>query len=238
MAQVTTTTVRFHRYPALQAVLALPRGENRSLVDTAADEILTRIVRGEFVPGTRLKCTQLATQLEMSRTPVAGALARLVDDGVLEQSFNRMAIVGPHAHNWLLQIHELRQLIEPEAAGLAAGRFSAEALDDLQLLARDAKPTRGGGWQDAAIQFDFALHLSIAEFCGNQPLATAIRKCWSFKRLSYDLSDGCRKGLRPEYAEHVSILEAIASGKAGAARSRMEKHLQTASAVRSATSIV
>jgi DNA-binding GntR family transcriptional regulator len=238
VSQVTTNEIRFHRYPSLQAVLALPREDERSLVEKAADEILARIITGKFTPGTRLKCTQLATLLGMSRTPVAGALARLVDDGVLVQSFNHMAVVGPNASNWLVQVHELRQLIEPQAAALAAGRFSAEALDDLHMLMRDAKPTREGGWQAAAIQFDFAIHLSIGEFCGNQLLATAIRKCWSFKRLSYDLSNGCRHSLRREYAEHVSILEAIAGGKSSQAKSRMVKHLRTAADTRSDSSIV
>lgn len=226
------------RYPELQAALALPDETSRSLVDQAADEILRRIILGKLAPGKRLTCTQLATQLGMSRTPVAGGLAKLVHDGVLQQTFNHAATVGAEAHNWLDQVHSLRQLIEPEAAALAAGRLPAEIAEDLRQLTLDAKPTRSSEWASAAQVFDFALHLAIAEFCGNKPLATAIRKCWSYKRLSYSLSDECRANLKPEYLEHVAILDALTRGKARQAKTLMGRHLQTASLTRAASGVV
>jgi DNA-binding GntR family transcriptional regulator len=230
--------VRPHRYPSLQKFLELTLQESRSLADVVGEKILSKIIRQDYPPGARLKTTQLADELGVSRTPVARALDRLSADGILLQSHNHMAEVAPCAGEWLIQIHELRQLLEPEAAFLAAGNLPEDVLDDLWLLGNDSKPNRGTDWQDAALHFDFAVHLSIAEFCGNIPMKVTIRNCWSYKRLSYELSDGCRPALRVEHDEHLAILDALAKGNSESAKSLMAKHLEAASVKRSSLRIV
>jgi len=52
--------------------------------DEAYDRILDAIVTGELVPGERIKDTELAERLGLSRTPVREALNRLVDTGLVE----------------------------------------------------------------------------------------------------------------------------------------------------------
>jgi DNA-binding GntR family transcriptional regulator len=238
MIALLTNLRMIYRYPSLAKAVSVLDEENRSLVDRAADEILSRIITGAFQPGASLKTTQLAATLGMSRTPIAGALARLVDDGVLVQAYNHAAVVGPHAKDWLDHVHKLRQLLEPEAAALAAGRLPEDVLDDLRLLIADAEPMIREGWQRAAMLFDFSLHLTIAEYCGNEPLAAAIRKCWSFKRVSYSLSGDCGENLETEYYEHVALFKALAARDARKARSRMSGHLKNASDTRPSARIV
>ena len=220
---------RSQRYPAVRAIVEAERDLNRSLADTAGEMIIKQIINGELPSGARLKTTELGEKLGMSRTPVTKALAKLSSEGILSQPNNFQAIVTPGAANWLVQTHELRQLIEPEAARRAAGNLPAEVVDDLLLLSRDAKPTRSHEWFEAAQYFDFALHLSIAEFCGNVPIRVSIRKCWMYKWLSYELSEGCRSELKTEYGEHAAILNAVAEGDAERAYQEMHHHLQTAS---------
>jgi DNA-binding GntR family transcriptional regulator len=236
--EVSKSLFRPQRYPALRAIVEAERESPRSLADEAVEMILKQIIRGELPSGARLKTTELGERLGMSRTPVTKALAKLSSEGILSQPNNFQAIVTPGAANWLVQTHELRQLLEPEAARRAAGRLPVEVLDDLWVLSRDAKPTRKHEWVDAAQYFDFALHLAIAEFCGNVPMKVSIRKCWMYKWLSYELSDGCLTALKPEYAQHLAILSAIAEGDAERAQDEMAKHLQTASVNRFSPRVV
>jgi DNA-binding GntR family transcriptional regulator len=229
---------RPQRYPAVRAIVEAEHESNRSLADTAGEMIMKQIIHGELPSGARLKTTELGERLGMSRTPVTKALAKLSSEGILSQPNNFQAIVTPGAANWLVQTHELRQLVEPEAARRAAGRLPAEVLDDLWVLSRDAKPTRKHDWAEAAQYFDFALHLSIAEFCGNVPMRVSIRKCWMYKWLSYELSDGCRGELKTEYAQHIGILSAVAEGDPERAHDEMYQHLQTASVNRFSPRVV
>lgn len=231
-------TFRPVRYPAVKAIVEADNGTHRSLADQAGELILTRIICGELPSGTRLKTTELAEQLGMSRTPVTKALAKLSSEGILSQPNNFQAIVAPGAATWLIQAHELRQLLEPEAARRAAGRLPAEVLDDLWVLSRDSKPARTGLWTEAAQYFDFALHLAIAEFCGNVPMRVAIRKCWMYKTLSYQLSNGCRSMLELEHSQHIDILNAVADGDSQRAHDEMATHLEAASAARFSPRVV
>jgi DNA-binding GntR family transcriptional regulator len=228
---------RPQRYPALQSIVDIDVG-SPSLVDKVVDDILAQIIRNEIVPGSRIKSTQLATKLGVSRTPVAMALAKLSADGILLRRTNYQAELADGAAEWLVNIHKLRELVEPEAAAMAAGRIPEDVLDDLWVLARDAKLSRISVGTHAAAYFDFALHLSIAEFCGNLAMKSTIKKCWSYKRLSYAISDSCRAALKPEYNQHVAILSAVAEGNADLARKQMLIHIQTATVSRFADRIV
>ncbi|MBL8829510.1 MAG: GntR family transcriptional regulator, partial [Planctomycetaceae bacterium] len=99
-----------------------------SLVDNVYEQILLQIVRGELKGGTELKSTVLASQLGVSRTPVVQALQRLTADGIVSQELNKRAIVREGAENWLVEMHELRELLEPAAAAQAAIHIKDEDL--------------------------------------------------------------------------------------------------------------
>ncbi len=222
--------VELSSYPAIQPIVQSLEGEEaKSLADIVGEQILTKIVRGELAEGARLKSTVLADELNVSRTPVAKALAKLSADGILQQPNNHQAVVAPGAANWLIQTHELRQSLEPEAAARAAGHIPPDIAADLDRLVQESTPQAGDDWQPYARLFDFALHLAIADHCGNLPMKTSIRKCWTYKRLSYELSDGCSDSLPKEQAEHCDILAALLEPDAETARRLMAAHLSVAS---------
>lgn len=199
----------------------------RSSVDDAYDRILGRIVEGKFLPGDILVCARLAKLLHISRTPVATALDRLVSDGILEKEKHHRARVRLGAENWLLHIHQLRELVEPPAAALAAKHISEEALATLQKLADASTPNSHRNWAETAREFDFALHLAIAEHSQNLPLRELINRCWRFKVLSYDL--GCRNPEIEEigHREHLAILFALAEHDSETASVAMLYHLRS-----------
>ena len=56
----------------------------RLLSDEVFDRLLDSIVRGELIPGEKVKDSELAERLGLSRTPVREALTRLADIGLVE----------------------------------------------------------------------------------------------------------------------------------------------------------
>lgn len=215
-------------------------GKNRggvSLVDGVYDRILLRIVRGELGGGVELKSTQLARELGVSRTPVVQALQRLEADGIVVHEVNRRAVVRQGAENWLMEVHQLRELLEPQAAAMAALRMGAEVVAQLRGLAALARPGRRG-WAAAAREFDYALHLAIADSCGNMPLAEAIRRCWGFKRVSYEAGREDPAWLARGYEQHMAILDALARRDPQTASAAALFHLRSAASFRPAEKIV
>jgi DNA-binding GntR family transcriptional regulator len=215
------------RYPSLAGFL---QGETSAttLAEIVYDRILLRIIRGELTSGTELKSTQVAAQMQVSRTPVVQALARLLSDGIVTQQTHHRAVVRPGAEDWLVDIHGLRQQIEPPAAQAAAGNISRAVLDDLQRLAQDAPAASQDQWRTAARYFDYALHLSVAEFCGNLAVRESIRKCWMYKRVSYDAVADTNEAIGRGFEEHLKILKHLESGHGTAARRAMKDHLEEA----------
>jgi DNA-binding GntR family transcriptional regulator len=223
-----SSSFRPHRYPALQAIVEADRDATETLSDRAGEQIMLHILRGDWPAGTELNSSELAESLGVSRTPLAKALAQLTADGILIQPRKQPAIVSTAAADWLRQTREFRRLLEPDAAARAAGQVDVEALNDLAALAREATPTGGTEWEVAAKYFDFALHLTIAQYCGNQPMAVAIRKCFTYRRVAYAVAGTQEVGLTKDYHEHVAILDAVGQGRAELARRRMSEHLERA----------
>jgi DNA-binding GntR family transcriptional regulator len=212
-----------------------PAGDDelqQSRVDDVYHEILARIVRGDLPGGSELKSTQLAQALGVSRTPVVQALSRLIADGIVTQRMNMRAIVRPGAENWLVEIHELRLLLEPPAAARAAQHMPVEAIQKLQRQADAVDPQNDDDWVRRAQDFDFALHLGIADHASNQPLRGAIMKCWQYKRLSYKLGPDRIEAVLRGFREHRIVLAAIAARDAATASAAMELHLRLASSYR------
>lgn len=64
-----------------------------TLADVAYQRISEALFSGDLEPGSRLVMDQLAEQLDISRTPVRDALARLQREGLIEPTGRRGFVV-------------------------------------------------------------------------------------------------------------------------------------------------
>lgn len=206
-----------------------PRGRipKSGAVAEVYNSILLKIVRGELPAGTELKTTRLARELEVSRMPVREALLFLAADGLVLLNPNSRAVVRPGAQRWLESIHDLREMLEPRAAELAATRISQQTLETLRELAEAAKPNAAGDWREAAIQFDHALHLAVAAASGNPALEDAIRRCIDFKQISYLAVPENLDLLKSAYQQHLQLLAALSAQDPHQAAATMYWHLRS-----------
>lgn len=214
------------------------RGSDRSLVDEVYHAILLKIIDGDFPAESELKSTHIARELGVSRTPVVQALSQLAADGIVQQKRNQRAVVRAGAENWLREIHELRVMLEPHAAALAAKNMSNEELAELEEVAARVAPRDDAAWKAEAMEFDYRLHLAIAEASGNLPLSETIRRCWKFKRLSYSAGDDPLEVAEEGYRSHLAILEALKARDADSAYAAMLFHLRSMSRIQPAGRII
>jgi len=87
---------------------------------------------GRYPPGTQLKEEHLAEVMGVSRTPVRAALQRLVSDQLLRSAANRGVFVAEWTARDIQDVFELRLLLEPHAAGLAALRATERQIEELR----------------------------------------------------------------------------------------------------------
>lgn len=100
--------------------------------DKVYEELRERLLRGHFKPGAQLKEEPLAREFGVSRTPVRTALGRLVDDGLATANAGQGIRVAQWTAWDVEECFQLRMLLEPYAASLAAVRGGDRLLAQLR----------------------------------------------------------------------------------------------------------
>jgi DNA-binding GntR family transcriptional regulator len=198
-------------------------GDSRSLGERAYDQLLDRMLSGEYPAGTLLQERPLADALQISRTPVREALAKLEAEGLVTRHAGRLLIVRDIPVQELMQILHVRSILEVEAVALAAGRISAAQLATLRATFEQQMqgplPDNGNHWGA-----DDLLHGAICEASGNAVLTEMVRglrrrtRMFNLKRMPERFLPGCR--------EHLAIIEALERGDEKLARRSMATHLE------------
>jgi DNA-binding GntR family transcriptional regulator len=102
-----------------------------SPVDRAYNYILEGIVSGVLAPGMRIPTESVAEELGISRMPVRDALRRLEGDGVVTIFVNRGASIAEYSYNEVIELTEMRSVLEGFAARVALDRITDDGLEQL-----------------------------------------------------------------------------------------------------------
>jgi len=177
----------------------------QSLSDQAYDLIKRDIITCIFEPGQQIIQKQLAERYALGTTPVREALQRLTQEGFVQPVPRFGFTVRYVALSDVHEIYELRLILEPAAARLAASRASAEQLERIALCS-DLTPTYPPG---GAHVHNADFHRSIAAACGNARLHdTTLRvldQMIGIFHLGLDLSGSFDE----MQAEHKSLVAAL-----------------------------
>ena len=147
-----------------------------SVVSLAYDRIRALILSGDVAPGTRLGQVDLAERLGVSRTPVREALRRLTGEGLVEFQDQRGFRVADIAIDDVVRRLEVRLLLEPGAARLAAERAhdGGPRPPVRGRRARAPRARRAIAAHDASREF----HVLVAAATHNRELVGAIEALW------------------------------------------------------------
>jgi len=107
-------------------------------------ETLARIQRGEVGRAARLVDTAIAAELGVSRMPVRDALMRLAHEGYLSATTRGFMLPAPSRAE-VLEVFEIRRLLEPRAAAWAAQTLDDAGLFRMAVAVADAESTLASG---------------------------------------------------------------------------------------------
>jgi GntR family transcriptional repressor for pyruvate dehydrogenase complex len=211
------------------------------LYEQIVQQIEESIVKGDLKPGDQLPAErELAQRLGVSRTAVREAVKALREKGLVEaysgrgtfvtdgtsqaarQSFDLMVKIGqqegsPH-------LAELRLILEPGIAALAAARVQEE---DLAAM-REAVAVMDRAQKDPAayIEADLDFHLALAEAAANPLILSLIDSIVGLLREQrikiFNVEGGPQRG----QFHHKRILDAMERRDPEMARSAMRAHLE------------
>jgi DNA-binding GntR family transcriptional regulator len=198
-----------------------------SVVSLAYDRIRALILSGDVAPGTRLGQVDLAERLGVSRTPVREALRRLTGEGLVEFQDQRGFRVADIAIDDVVRRLEVRLLLEPGAARLAAERATEEDLDLLSAsIERERRARNAMAAHDASREF----HLLVAAATQNRELVASIENLWLIEvgRRLLARRRGEPAWQAHDVDEHVEILAALHARDGEKAAKLMEDHVRDA----------
>jgi DNA-binding GntR family transcriptional regulator len=199
--------------------------ERTSLADSVYETLLAAIVGGGLAGGTEINEVSLAKELQVSRTPVHQAVVRLESDGLIELGERKKPRVVVFRRRQIVEIYDMRQLLESAAAARAATKISAEALADLQAGAEQLLRTRDElDWSARALTFDIHFHDVLAHACGNMRMQRDIGRYRLLVRGLCRIT-GSEEVLHTALEEHMRILETLQQRDAAGARRAMERHI-------------
>ena len=211
------------------------------LYEQIVQQIEESILKGVLKEGDQLPAErELAEQFGVSRTAVREAVKALREKGLVEaypgrgtfitngtshsirQTLDRMIKTGQPEVT--ANLAEVREILEPEIAGLAATRVDQESIAAM----RDAIAVMDRARQDpdAFIEADLDFHLALAEAASNPLILSLIDSIVGVLReqrlRTYYVDGGPERG---QY-HHKRILEAIEHRDPQGARDAMRAHLR------------
>lgn len=215
---------------------------------SAAEIIGRKIVAGHLLPGTTLpNLERLAEEFSMSRLSMREAIRMLANKGLVSSTPRRGTVVRPPEEwsrldtdvlDWqfgavlnaafIRDLFELRRMVEPEAASLAAARGNAKDIEAVErafagMAAADARTLE-------SIRADVAFHQAILRATGNAFLAALAPTIGKGLMLAIPIQRDARPDSENFVPSHRAILDAIQRGDVEAARKRVMKHLARAEA--------
>lgn len=211
--------------------------------DQAIAKIKELISSGEFTAGARLPTErELTLRFGVSRSSLREAVRALALVGVLESRVGDGTYVTTLEPDLLLtgigfvsdlvdagsllEIHQVRRILEPAATRLATPRLTD---DDVERLGECLQAMEGADTVAAFIEADAAFHRVILDACGNGALASLIQNLSSGTlRARLWQSVVARDAVEATLTSHRNIYTALVARDADAAAAADTTHLAVA----------
>jgi DNA-binding GntR family transcriptional regulator len=196
--------------------------QHRTLDRLVAEEVRERIVSGALPAGTRIDQQALAEELGVSRMPVREALRHLAAEGFVVLVSHRGAIVAQFSPTEIIELYEMRGVLQGLAARLAVPYYTEKDLKELQRrLDLMEKTTDVRKWTKLNDEF----HARIEAPSGAQHLLSLIQRltqqCEPYMQISVQILHAEKSAVEG----HRAIFAACEAGDADKLERAVRSHL-------------
>ena len=192
------------------------------------EQLLFDVILSVLPPGSRLDEEVLTRRYRAGLSGVREALGRLSLEGLVVRRARAGTTVAPLDISEARQILEVRRLIEPHAAALAAEHASVEDIEDLREAFDGAEAALSAGDRGTLILMDQDFHFQMARACGNPTLARILsplqRKSARFWACSIVASNRART--RADVDAYRAVVGCVAERDAEGARAAVLRTLR------------
>lgn len=190
------------------------------------NQIRRDILNGDFAPGDRLVELVLTERYNVGRHAIRAALEELEEESLVERTPDRCAVVCDVDINEVIQINEVRSVIESLQAGHAAHHCDDAARSELALLERKMDRAVEAADVEAYDELNREFHMAIRRMSGHRVSSSLLETldCRS-RQHPYRLPNQVGS-MAASLQEHRVIIEAIGKNDVNAAADAMTEHLR------------
>lgn len=198
----------------------------KSLKEMVVEELRERIIDNRLKLGASLSENALATDLGLSKTPVREALQQLQLEGLVEVMAQKGTYVLRIVAEDVVQISELRQVLERAAARLAMERNRDElisAMSDVMVAMQQAYDRTD---MQAYRKLDAQFHQAFIDLCGNRYLGDAYSQLsFRIQALRSRLSSLAELNSR-SVVQHQQMLDSVVANDVPKLLAQLEGHIE------------
>lgn len=179
------------------------------------------ILSQEFAEGDELTLEGIASQLQVSNTPVREAFQILARDGLLKLRPNKGALVMGMNEKTIRDHYETRAILEREAAALCCANGA-----DLEAIVNAYEQGARALTEDNAKDYsncNQSFHMEIWTAAGNEKMKQLLSSMWNGLSMGHKVT--AEDYARVSIAEHKRILDALLARDGQAARKLMDAHI-------------
>lgn len=191
--------------------------------------LLEDIGNGHLAPGARLRETELAERFGISRTPIREAIRQLEADGLVVHMPRQGATIRVLDYSEVMELYEMRAVLEGTAARLAARAASDLELDELETL--NSELSQAGDVR-TAYELNRQFHMTLLDAAKNRYLIKSVNALQ--KTLLIIGTSTLAEAERAQQAvkEHADLLVALKARDGVRAEELMRAHIEAAHRVR------
>ncbi len=199
------------------------------LSDLVYQYILDAIVEARYAPGSKVNTKRISEELGISRTPVRTALERLEKEKLVETVGEKGFQVSQVDWKDCLALYDIREMIEGNAAYIAANTITDQQLEELkQVIVKHRKANEVEDYR-MAFEMDNRFHDIVVRATGNAYLMDMFHslKVW-IRRYHYALVAAQKFDMSNDLRvldKHVVIYRAIKNRYSMVAKTEMVDHL-------------
>lgn len=183
------------------------------------------IYRGETAPGERLNPDLLASQLQISKTPVRDALQALKVEGLVDIVPRVGVFVRRMSHEEAADVYRLKQAIEPMAAALAAERGDAAERTQLRAMLPALRSAVKRGNVAKAEEAVNSIHQQLFDMSRSEVLRETFRVVNGRVRLLRHENMAQSGRLEVTLQHHEQLIGAVVAGDPDESSRLMAAHL-------------
>lgn len=187
------------------------------------EQLRAMILSGELASGEKLRQERLASLLGVSRVPVREALNQLEAEGLISVETHKGAVVSGLSFDELLEMYELRAVLEPWLLELAMARLTPNDLKSARAILDEmlSQKTQKQHWSG----MNWTFHKTLYTPSGRKQSLELLERLYMNIYRHFQVSLRFTIGLEAMDKEHRHLLELIGNHDTEEAKAFLKDHI-------------